>query len=711
MAEIWIREGVVTSTPRRYEKTARTRTIRGLALAGLIVALPGFAEGQDSLALKRVTLSSGGVGYFEYETTISGDTEVSLPVRLDQVDDVLKSLVIRDTNGVAATVRLAGREPLSQIFRNLPIDQRALASPGKLLHALKGSEIKVSGGRSIRGRIVAVVAEKTKLGDGLGETTRHRVSLLTTTGLQHFILEDSQTVQFTDPKLVGAVQKGLAAIEENRAQDKRVLHIRSSGTGKRSLSAGYVVRVPVWKTTYRLTLPALDNGSSPKVRLEGWAILENMSAEDWNGVELTLVSGNPVTFRQSLYSAYYVNRPEVPVAVIGRLLPRADKGSVQAITMGNEKARDSRRGRRSLQKSSVAEISRSMEAAADMMKEAPQAPSSTARPARLGAIAQDAATQIVFRLPRPVSVKTGHSLSVRFLNREIAAERVSLFQPDTHARHPLASVRLKNDAKTGLPPGALTFYETGANGGLTYMGDAQLNTLPVGETRILSYALDNKTTIDRETSSRQSILKGKISKGLLEVTRLSRMVTSYRIKLSAPEGRKLIIEQRRQAGWKITKPEADTVSLTPRHYRIPHQLEAASSGTLEVVVERPHSRSYRLTSLSLADALVYAGTQGFDPPMRKAFETLATLKRDIDEKEKTLNRLEAERKRWANDQARIRSNLSKVPRNSDIHRRYLKRLSDHEKKIENTMGRLDGARLALDKAKTALSDFIQKLEL
>ena len=78
-----------------------------LILAGLIVASPSLATGQDSLALKRVTLSSGGVGYFEYETTIDGDTEILLPVRLDQVDDVLKSLVIRDTKGIAATLRLA----------------------------------------------------------------------------------------------------------------------------------------------------------------------------------------------------------------------------------------------------------------------------------------------------------------------------------------------------------------------------------------------------------------------------------------------------------------------------------------------------------------------------------------------------------------------------------------------------------------------------
>ena len=79
--------------------------------------------------------------------------------------------------------------------------------------------------------------------------------------------------------------------------------------------------------------------------------------------------------------------------------------------------------------------------------------------ANLSAVAQDAATQINFRLPRPISVKAGHSFSVRFLNREIPADRIALYQPETHTRHPLAAIRIKNSGKSGLPPGALTFYE------------------------------------------------------------------------------------------------------------------------------------------------------------------------------------------------------------------------------------------------------------
>src|SRR5690348_4803886 len=59
-------------------------------------------------------------------------------------------------------------------------------------------------------------------------------------------------------------------------------------------------------------------------RLQGWAVLENQSGADWNDVALTLQYGNPVTFRQAIYQSYYVQRPEVPVEILGRILPSVD---------------------------------------------------------------------------------------------------------------------------------------------------------------------------------------------------------------------------------------------------------------------------------------------------------------------------------------------------------------------------------------------------
>ena len=68
------------------------------ALAGSVSTLAFGADPQE-LPLKRVILSTSGLVNFEHEGRISGDATVELPVRMDQVDDLLKSLVIFDGAG------------------------------------------------------------------------------------------------------------------------------------------------------------------------------------------------------------------------------------------------------------------------------------------------------------------------------------------------------------------------------------------------------------------------------------------------------------------------------------------------------------------------------------------------------------------------------------------------------------------------------------
>ena len=56
----------------------------------------------------------------------------------------------------------------------------------------------------------------------------------------------------------------------------------------------YTIAAPIWKTTYRVVL-----GEDGKPFFQGWAIVDNVSEEDWNGVRLSLVSGSPVSFIQN----------------------------------------------------------------------------------------------------------------------------------------------------------------------------------------------------------------------------------------------------------------------------------------------------------------------------------------------------------------------------------------------------------------------------
>ena len=691
----------------------------GFVLAVAIIAAPALAAAQ-SLELKRVMLSAGGVGYFEYEAEVEGNAALPLSVRLDQVDDVLKSIVVYDEKGVAGTIRLPGREPLVQIFRDLPFGPEALDSPVALLNSLPGAQIRATGARKVEGRLVAVVPEEVALSDLGGVITRHRVSVMSAEGMQTFLFEETDSLVFTDPELRAQIDGALAAISAHRTRDRRTLQILSSGKGKRRVRVGYVVAAPLWKASYRLTVA---DKPADKARLQGWAVLENMSGQDWKDVELTIVSGNPVTFRQALYSAYYVHRPEIPVEVLGRVLPAPDSGAIGMKMAEAEFDEDFRREQRAMLGDAagfVGGVAMDMaNEAAPMAKRAvsslvaaePMAPPPPPGQARiLAAASTEAATQVTFRVPYPVTVGSGQSLLVPVIDREVPASRVALYQPETHDRHPLASVRLTNDGETGLPPGVLTLYETGA-AGVAYVGDAQLSTLPVGDERLVSFALDQKALVDREIKESQAIGKARIVRGVLELTYEQEQHTTYRLKAPAREAREILIEHPRIPGWKIAKPTEAEVELTDDKYRIRHTLAAGETAEIEVVLTRPNLQKVALVGQGRNFYMAYAGNAELDSGLKKAFAEMARLRDVVDGHARRMQELEAERQRIHQEQKRIRDNLSRVPHGTDLQKRYLRKLDQQENALEALLGDADQTREAVAEAQKALGNFSRKLDI
>lgn len=697
-----------------------------ICLASLFAAFPSIAAPND-LKLERVMLSTGGVGYFEYSAEVIGDAELRLRVPLDQVDDVLKSIVVYDAAGGVGQVRLPGREPLAQIFRDLPFGPLALKSPAKLLNHLQGAKIRATGARTLKGRVISVKAETITLPNRVGTTVHHRVSLITNQGVQQFILEQAEAVEFVDPVLRAQVREALEAIANHRVQDSRTLTIVTTGQARRTVRVGYVIAVPLWKASYRLSLKPVDQGGT--ARLRGWAHVDNLSGQDWNGVELTLVSGNPVTFRQALYTAYFVNRPEVPVEVLGRVLPRPDQGVI-AYGDKDDQADGGRASNQEFRRQQRFAMER---AARDELKEAAKssvgalrsqiagaatAPAATAArnrhnepAAMIAATAEEAATQVVFRVAQPVTLSNGQSLMTPIADRIIPGTRLALYQPSTHALHPLATVRLKNDSESGLPPGSLTIYETTENGMATFLGDARISVLPAGDERLVSFALDQKLRIDLERKGKQRILKGRINKGIMELTYSEERTTLYRIKGPAREARHVLIEHPVRPGWKIITPNPEDVTLTKSHYRIRKDLEADSQATVEVTLRRPRLQTIQLITLTSQQLVAYAKNDELDPKLRRAITKIGDLRQAIDQRQRHLNNLTQSRKQIFEEQKRIRNNLGRVPSNSDLYRRYLKKLNVQEDELEGLNASLKATLSDLERAQDELTHYIAGLEI
>ena len=219
-----------------------------------LVSLPLVAEA-DELPLKRVVLSTSGLAQFTHGGEAAAGSVIELPVRLDQVDDVLKSLTIFDSAGSIGAVSLPGKSPLGELFRDLPFDQAALASQPDLLNALVGAEVEIEGSVSATGRVFRVEEEKVHIPNNGGETTRHRLTLVSPKGFVQAILEELTALRFTDAVTRAQIDRALSGIATNRAKDQRKLSITLAGEGKRPAGFSYVVAAPVWKTSYRVCCP------------------------------------------------------------------------------------------------------------------------------------------------------------------------------------------------------------------------------------------------------------------------------------------------------------------------------------------------------------------------------------------------------------------------------------------------------------------------
>ena len=142
------------------------------------------------------------------------------------------------------------------------------------------------------------------------------LNLLTDDGLRSVPMDTVSRLKLVNEKLDGELKKALALLASGHATDKKAVEISFLGKGERRVRVGYIQETPIWKTTYRLVL------SDEKPLIQGWAIVENTSEEDWKDVKLSLVSGRPISFTMDLYQPLYVPRPQEELELYASLRPQ-----------------------------------------------------------------------------------------------------------------------------------------------------------------------------------------------------------------------------------------------------------------------------------------------------------------------------------------------------------------------------------------------------
>lgn len=684
-----------------------------------------------NLPIRRITLYRSGVGYFEREGQIDGNAEIQLRFKTDQINDILKSMYLVDLGGGRVdSVSYGSKEPLARRLASFGVNIASNPSIPDLLGQLRGAPIKVLVSTTeVSGTILGIENRMMPPAKDREPVPVPYLNLVTATGLKSIAIPEIASFEIQDKELAAELNKALATLAEYRADRTKTVDLRFAGQGQRRAFVSYVHEMPVWKTSYRLVIPdaGKDSASAGKkeLMLQGWAIVENTTDEDWGGVNLALVSGRPVSFQMDLYEPLFTTRPFLPVPTIPGVNPRIyGAGMDGEVMVAAEKAMDEARvfkadrmeaGRRGLAEApgrpaaapapamakagaggGGANYAFSGVAAADMADAAGQ---SQAQAAEVGEVFQ-------YQLSSPVTIDRQRSAMIPIIGSGIEGRRVSIYNPGDNAEHPMRGVEIVNQTDLQLLPGPMSVYD-----GAAYAGDAQIGHIAKGDKRLLAYAMDLDVNVVTKTETDSDIVKLKIVNGTFEQTTKSRMRTTYAFdNKDGKRGRDLVVEQGKMPGWTLVdpkKPAEETQAL----YRFDLAVEPGKIGTMNVVFERVDGQSIGVTSIDLPTLLGYHKAGKISDAVLAAVREVGKRQGEINDTQRQIGDLSRQSDEIAKEQGRIRENMGRIDRTDPLYSRYVKKLADQENQLEDLRDKREKAQSKLEQQTNDLNAYLRALNV
>ncbi len=321
-------------------------------------------------------------------------------------------------------------------------------------------------------------------------------------------------------------------------------------------------------------------------------------------------------------------------------------------------------------------------AAGDSPAKAPE-PMDIRQGVRSLANAGDVGELFQYSIAMPVSLPRRQSAMLPIVNGNVEGEKVSIYNPSVHPKHPLNGLRLKNTTELHLMQGPITVFDGGS-----YAGDAKIDDLPPKSERLVSYAMDldtevapvNKGLPDEITSIR-------IFRGTLQVETKHVRAQEYTIKNSGKKAKKVLVEYPLDSTWTLVKPKEPT-EKTRDLYRFAVDAKPGQPATLLIEEERVDKQQIAITNLNEPSIGVFMRAKVISDKVKAALTEVIKRKQAMAEVVTKRAQAQQQVQTIDQDQARIRQNMNTLDRTSDLYKRYVKNLTDQEDKLEALRGQI-----------------------
>ncbi len=654
----------------------------------------------NQLPIRRVILYSNGVSYIERRGMVSGDAEINLSFKQSQVDDVLKSMVVLDLGqGKIGAVSYNSSAPVSARMAEIPFSVSPLTGEGggiaNVLAQLQGAKVTVTSSKgAATGSILTV--ERKQIRTEKETTSTSVLVIASATGeISSFDLNDVKSVKLLDEGTQKDLNEFSNAAASARRRDAKTISITSNGSGQREMIVSYTIAAPIWKTTYRVVL---DEAGKPF--FQGWAIVDNISEEDWTNVQLSLVSGSPISFIQQLQKPFYRYRPIVPTPQDLQLTPQVyepqsgiidpsetrintnvDSRQVQNLPLNSRSTTNLLQVQPGATQYSRAETSnyRSVDGTSTTVSDALKNSTSSYQNTTVG---EEIGDLFEYRIEQPVTVLRDRSALIPIIQANMDGERAAIYNEAVRRDRPFSGLLLKNMSDLTFEAGSLTVID-----GNAYAGEALMDRLKAKEQRLISFALDLGTNIRvRNIQDREPAKIIKVVNGVFQVHYFQTSEKVYQITNQTNRPKVLYIEYPVVDGWTLSDDTPKPDYTTQKYHRFRVELKGFEDKELKIRVRQALADNYQLTSLSRTDLQLFVSQRYINEETRAKLEKLIDLRIKIAEIENKLNSFDAELEKIEADQKRLRENietLSKTPEAKTLIARYIAKANDQETRLED----------------------------
>ena len=661
----------------------------------LIAACAATALAAD-IPIHEVVLYKSGVGYFERGGVLRAGEAARLDFKATDMNDVLKSLTISEQNGGKVTgLRYDSSEPLDQKLAQFPFKVNGQASLALFLDQMRGAKVEVKYGAETIS--ATVISGRLVKGDDKQSEREQLVALLDSGELRTLDLAAASSIRFADPTLQAQLRDYLTVVNQSRSTDKRSIYIDSSDAKERQIAAGYMLPTPVWKSSYRLIF---NDKTEPT--LEGWAIVDNTTGEDWSNVRLAVVSGRPVSFISNLYEPKYVARQTVELPEDRGAAPVLYGGAVDELKQAPVALASPAPAPMAKTMGSIAGFNRP---AAQSFREETQRADFNSTLA-ISAAGADLGELFEYRFATPVTVKKDESAMFPFLQQAIGARRLLIYS-ESYGEHPMNAAELTNSTGKTLDGGPITVFDAAS-----YAGEALVNTLKAGDKRLISYAVDLGTRVTTKfDSSREMVREIHVNRGMLTTRAAMDETKTYTIRNVDQKPKTLIIEQPQRPEYKLLgqKPSETTTNA----YRFEVKVGPDATEKFAVNEERVYDTTMAVSSLTPDVLVTYVQNKALSEAGRRQLQQIATAKRQIADFDNQIRQLEANVSTIVGDQNRVRQNiqsLNQVSGQQDQVQKYARQLATQESELAGLRDQLSSVKKQKSAQETSLNALIEGLD-